>query len=140
MSSPAEWEKIVNSNEHEYKMMRRNIKSLISIMGMYLLVLAASDDDDDKFMAQQLNRAMQGMMFAFDFDTAEFVFKSPVASLSTMSESVQTFRAIMTLEEYKRNTPSHKKGDFKFTEKAENLLPYNKLIDAAENVADFGEE
>lgn len=121
--------KLFTSNEPEWKLHRRNLRSLMAMgSAMGLFFMAAGGDDDDKWWATQLSKTMNDMATGFSFDNAEFTLKNPIAMLGTASKAVETIESAFMYQTYKNNGNKYgDKGDWKTPGMVLDMLPYKNV-------------
>lgn len=130
--------KLFTSNEPEWKLHRRTLRSALAFGSAMGLFFAGGDDEEDKWFAKQLSKVMNDMATGFSFDSAEFTLKNPVAMLGTASRAVETIEAAFMFQTYKNNGSVYgDKGEWKAPGMVVDMMPYknvSKLV--AEAVGD----
>lgn len=130
--------KLFTSNEPEWKLHRRTLRSALAFGSAMGLFFAGGDDEEDKWFAKQLSKVMNDMATGFSFDSAEFTLKNPVAMLGTASHAVETIEAAFMFQTYKNNGSVYgDKGEWKAPGMVVDMMPYknvSKLV--AEAVGD----
>ncbi len=130
------WKKLMSGTDKDSVLFRRNLRSAMFMIPFIIAWLGGSDDDDDKFMAQQLTKMLGDMSFAFNISQGEFIAQNPVAALSTAHDALKTLHSVVMLQEYKNNSKSHEKGDFKFTNELQGMAPYKNIWKVADQIAE----
>jgi len=126
--------KFFTSNDPEYVLLRRNLRSAMAMTTLFALWLGSSDDDDNKEYADVLHKAIIDMSFVMNTDQLSFLAGTPAASLGTITEALKVINAVITLEEYKSSGKGHEAGELKAFNTGTKLLPYGKFIQIGEKL------
>lgn len=131
--------KFFTSDEYEYQLKRRNLKSAIAVATILAGALAfdaagGDDDDEETILANQFYKILGEMLFIFNPQSLKFTMDNMVASEGTVSSFLDV---ILNIGDFYK-TGKHK-GDSKAIGNAEKVIPYKNVYKSLKSLADDSE-
>lgn len=99
----------------ENKAVMANLKGAMLLGSLMVLSYMGDDDDKKRKKALSLNNAIGNLLMIFDTDQLNYMVKSPVASLGTLSKFIETFQDVKNMDAKKLKKDAPK------------IIPYSKV-------------
>lgn len=131
--------KFFTSDELEYKLKRRNLRSAMAVttLGIGALALTAGgggDDDEESILANQFYKALGEMLFIFNPSTLKFTIGNTFAAQGTITSFLDV---LINIGGYYKT--GENKGKWKAPAYIERTLPYKNVYKSIEKVSKYSE-